>query len=174
MFSLFSGGYLLPVTEEIIQRLEYEIPGYNRQPLTIKELEVLTAEERVDLIIEPMGVDGISIPPENGRGRMIMVNSRLMPGHRDFVGWHEYFHKYHAELAFYRRGEYFVSKIELQASILAAVAVMPTPMLIEIGHEVGYLDSDVLRKHFEIPLHLAKFRMKVLDGYQNLLRGRRG
>ena len=58
--------------------------------------------------------------------------------------------------------------------MLGAVEVMPTPVVIETGQEVGYLDDGVIGGRFEIPRHLAKFRLKVLDGYQNLLRARRG
>ncbi len=165
----------MPVTEEVISRLETEIPDYNHQPLTLHHLEALASEEGFDLVVQPLPVDGLHVPPEDGRGRVILVNSRLMPGHRDFVGWHEYFHKLHpGEPSYYRRGGYFDSKNELQASILAAVAVMPTPVLMRIGHEASFLDTGVLRGHFEVPNHLARFRLKVLDGYQNLLRARRG
>ncbi|MBU0516298.1 MAG: ImmA/IrrE family metallo-endopeptidase [Proteobacteria bacterium] len=165
----------MPVTEEIIHRLEAEIPEYNHHPLTLHHLEDLAGKEGFDLVVRPLAVDGLNVPGGSGHGRVILVNQRLMPGHRDFVGWHEYFHKLHpGELAFYRRARYFDSKIELQASILAAVAVMPTPVLMEIGQEARFLDPTVLRGHFEIPNHLARFRLKVLDGYQNLLRARQG
>lgn len=165
----------MPVTAALINRLEAEIPGYNKRPLTLQDLGIIAEVEGFRLVKTPMNVDGMSIPAESGHPRTVAVNSRLMAGHRDFVGWHEYFHKLHPnKIAYYRRGRYYESSNEIEASGLAAVAIMPTPMLIEIGRDVGRLDVDVLRYHFEIPIHLARFRLNVLDGYQDLLRAREG
>lgn len=138
------------------------IPGFNRRPLDLKDLEAVIHRENGQVVIIPSTIDGMTVPAAKGQGRTIIVNSRLKNGHQCFIGWHEYFHGYDGD-DFRLLGAYYLNPAEFRASMYAAIAVMPTPRLMEIGVEVGRLDPNLLRGHFEIPLHLARFRLKVLE-----------
>jgi len=158
----------MPLTEDLVSRLESEIDGFNRRPLGLEDLERLCEAADVVLVFHPFPGQGILFR-RHGRP-VIAVNRRLSPGHAVFVGFHEYFHhRFHpGSVHTYMATPYWLDKIELQASILAALAVLPTPLLVE-----GLARGEPLAELCPAPRYILDFRLQVHRGYEDLLRQRK-
>ncbi len=159
----------MPLTEDLIIRLEREIPGYNYRPLSVEDVERACNEAGVVLLFHPLPGYGLlfhrySVP-------VIAVNHRLGPGHAAFVGFHEYFHhRFHpGSIHTYSGRLHWLDKVEIQASILAALAVIPTPRLREV-----LARGEPLAEAWPLPRYVLDFRLKVHQQYQDLIQSRRG
>ena len=159
----------MPLTEELITLLEAEIPGYNRRPLGVEDLERVCEASGVVLLFCPLPGHGLCFRRHGVP--VIAVSKRLRGAHRVFVGFHEYFHyRFHpGTIHTYSASNHWLKKIELQASILAALAVLPTPGLEEYlaaGEDLIHISS--------LPTDVVRFRLKVHQEYQDLLTARQG
>ena len=158
--------------EDIVYRLEKEIPGYNRRPFTYNDLEQLCLKEKIILIETELVCEGMLIC-QPGERPCIFLNKRLTPlGYKTFVGFHEYFHyKFHpGSVHVYLRSPLWYRQIEQQADILAALAVIPTPCLVRdllMGENIASI-----AEKYNVPELLVAGRLKILEEYRNLLMGR--
>ena len=152
----------MPLTYDLIKRLSEDIPGYNQRPQTFPDFEALCAQNGIVTFEHTM--------PSRGwyfvmRGYpFIVINKNILPGHKTFVGFHEYFHH-----RFHPGGHHFYTslgidnKVELQASILAAIAVIPTPLL---GDDLARGEN--LAEKYALPGYLVDFRLKTYEDYREL------
>ncbi len=159
----------MPVTEELVRRLEREIPGYNLRPLDLDDLDGLCEREGVVLVRHPF--PGLGLTFRRHGHPVIAVNDTLPAGHAAFVGFHEYFHHlFHPGTAHYYAGSpNWLNKIEAQASVLAALAVWPTPLLVR-DLEAGQTPA----RPDDLPDYVVELRLKAHAHYLSLLRARQG
>jgi len=155
----------MPFTAEIISELECEIPGYNEIPLTLKDFE--ETAERHDLIVSfqtipwngwLLRLDGLTF---------VIINKNLRNGHKAFVGFHEFFHhKYHPGDFFFYEKLRISNRVEYQASTMASLAIMPTPMLIDdLMAKMNVFD---LGEKYDVPRYIVEFRLRVYKAYRQL------
>ncbi|MBW1712628.1 MAG: ImmA/IrrE family metallo-endopeptidase [Deltaproteobacteria bacterium] len=158
----------MPLTEDLITSLEQEIPGYNRRPLDVEDLERLCQEEGVVLVVHPFPGEGLYF--EHRGVPVVTVNRRLEPNHAAFVGFHEFFHyRFHpGTIHTYSSTPFWLNKIEFQASVLASLAVLPTPWLVQ-----ALARQEPLNEVFNLPEYIVDFRFRVHQEYQNLLEDRK-
>jgi len=152
----------MPLVSEIIDQLSSEIPGYNKRPLTYRDFEDLCHREGIVAFEHRMPARGWYFTMYDHP--FIVINRKLLSGHKTFVGFHEYFHhRFHPGGYHHYHTIGVNDKIERQASALAAVAIIPTEHLrADIGR-----GEDISEK-YEIPKYLADFRLKVYDSYRQL------
>ncbi|RLI67568.1 MAG: hypothetical protein DRP02_14270 [Candidatus Gerdarchaeota archaeon] len=155
--------------EDIVHRLEKEIPGYNRRPFTYNDLEQLCSKEGIILIETELPSNGMLIC-RAGEPPCVFLNRNLSPpGYKAFIGFHEYFHyRFHpGSIHIYLRIPSWHNQIEYQAHVLAALAIIPTPCLVRdlrIGENIA--------EKYGVPEFLVAHRLKILEEYRNLLMGR--
>lgn len=152
----------MPLTYQIIERLSYEIPGYNVKPLALDDFEALCSREGIVTIYHKMPSRGWYFVMKGVP--FIVINKYLSSGHKTFVGYHEYFHhKYHPGGHHYYNTLGLQNKVELQASTMAAIAIIPTDIFerdIEIGENIC--------DKYNIPKYLVDFRLRVYNMYRQL------
>ncbi len=154
----------MPLTEELVSRLESEIPGYNHRPLGLDDLEQVCHAADVVLIFHPFPGQGLLF--RRYGQPVIAVNSNLSPGLKAFVGFHEFFHlRFHpGAIHNYTATPLWLDKVELQASVLAALAVMPTPLVVDaLARGESLTDISLL------PEELLGFRLEIHRRYQDLI-----
>ena len=152
----------MPLTYNLIDKLQREIPGYNESPLTLSDFDALCQREGIVTFEHKMPArgwlfvkDGIPV---------IVINKNLSSGHRAFVGFHEYFHhEFHPGGHHYYRKLGLVNKIELQASTMAAIAIIPTDRL-----AIDLKKGESLGDKYDIPKYLVDFRLRVYEMYRQL------
>lgn len=159
----------MPLTKDLVTLLESEIRGYNQRPLAMEELEVICDQAGLVLVHSPFPGTGAYFRCKGLP--VIAVDSRLNPEYAAFVGFHEFFHfRFHpGSIHTYDNTTYWLDKVELQASILASLAVIPTPFLVDT-----LISGDSLSRHSQLPEHVLELRLRVHQNYRNLLTARQG
>lgn len=152
----------MPLTYEIIEKLEAVIPGYNVRALTLADFEALCVRDSIVFFEHRMPARGWYFVRQDVP--VIVINSRLSAGHRAFVGFHEYFHhRFHPGGHHHYTAIGLKDRIEREASTMAAVAVVPTP-----GLERDLREGVSLEEKYDIPKYLAEFRIRVYDHYRQI------
>jgi len=154
------------LVEQVVYRLEKEISGYNKRPLTYNDLEQLCSKEGIILIGTKLPCEGMLIC-HSGEPPCILLNKNLTPlGYKVFVGFHEYFHYkfYPGSFHFYLRSSLWYDQIECHADVLAALAVIPTPCLVK-----DLLTGENIAEKYDVPDLLVARRLRILKEYRNLL-----
>ena len=152
----------MPLTYELIEKLEREIHDYNRQPLNLFDFESLCAREEIVLFEHRMPSRGWYFVM--GNQPFIVINNGLSNGHKAFVGFHEYFHhRYHPGGHHFYERLGIIDRVELQASTMAAIAIIPTQHL---RHDLQKNES--LREKYDIPQYLVDFRLRVYRMYRQI------
>ncbi|MEW6613993.1 MAG: ImmA/IrrE family metallo-endopeptidase [Thermodesulfobacteriota bacterium] len=152
----------MSLTEEIIYSLESKIPKYNKTPLNYDDFESLCEKEGIITYQCKIPWNGWYLVIDDHP--CIIIKKRLMEGHKTFVGFHEYFHfKYHPGTTHFYLARNWLSKIERQASILAALAIIPTCCLID-----DIKNNEDISEKYSVPKYLVDFRLDVYDGYRQL------
>jgi Zn-dependent peptidase ImmA (M78 family) len=145
---------------KIITQLNAEIPGYNERPLTYADFEDLCQRDGIITFEHKMPARGWYFMMDEQP--FIVINRSIFPGHKTFVGFHEYFHhKYHPGGYHYYNAIGVNNKIERQASAIAAVAIIPTKHL-----EIDIKRGEDISDKYEIPKYLVDFRLKIYDSYR--------
>lgn len=144
-------------------RLENELEGYNRRSLTETDLDQACDLAGVVLIYHPLPAHGLLFRRHDCP--VIAVNQALPPVMKTFVGFHEYFHHrlHPGQVHTYRAGPNWLDQVEPQASVLAALAVAPTP-LVEQSLRLNSLTADLA----DLPGELIQFRLRIHDRYPAL------
>lgn len=152
----------MPLTYQIIERLSREIPGYNVRPLTFDDFEALCSRDGIVTFCHKMPSRGWYFVMKGTP--FIVINKYLSSGHKTFVGYHEYFHhRYHPGGHHYYNTLGLQNKVELQASTMAAIAIIPTEVFekdIEFGEDIG--------DKYNIPKYLVDFRIRIYSMYRQL------
>lgn len=124
----------------ILDRLGREY-GLNQRVLAENDCHRICEAESISVHFEPMAWSGLYLMRR--KRPQILVNSALAGAHRLIVLWHEIAHHFlHApQMCFYQRGS--LDKAEREANMLAAIALVPLPLLEtvtmgEIQEEHGY------------------------------------
>jgi Zn-dependent peptidase ImmA (M78 family) len=152
----------MPLTYEIIERLEATIPGYNVRALGLADFEALCTRDGVVSFEHRMPARGWYFVKEGVP--FIVINKRLSAGHRAFVGFHEYFHhRFHPAGHHHYTRIGMTDRIEREASTMAAVAVIPTPELVR-----DLTEGVCLQEKYDIPKYLAEFRVRVYEAYRQI------
>ena len=152
----------MPLTYELIEKLEREIPDYNRLPLSLFDFESLCAKEKIVSFEHRMPSRGWYFIM--GDQPFIVINNGLSKGHKAFVGFHEYFHhRYHPGGQHFYKRLGITDRVELQASTMAAIAIIPTQHL---RHDLQEHES--IREKYDIPQYLVDLRLRVYRMYRQL------
>jgi len=152
----------MPLTYELIEKLEREIPGYNKRPLNLCDFETLCGRKGIVAFEHKMPARGWYFI--KGDQPFIVINSGLSKGHQAFVGFHEYFHhRYHPGGHHFYKRLGITNRVEMQASTMAAIAIIPTQILKE-----DLLIHESLQEKYDIPQYLADFRLRVYRMYRQL------
>ena len=152
----------MPLTYEIIEKLEAVIPGYNVRALTLADFEALCARDGILSFEHRMPARGWYFVKEDMP--FIIINSRLSAGHRAFVGFHEYFHhRFHPGGHHHYTAVGLKDRFEREASTMAAVAVIPTAAL-----ERDLSEGVSIEEKYDIPKYLAEFRIRVYEHYRQI------
>jgi len=150
----------MSLTADLIERLEQEIPSYNVRPLSLNDFEALCVAEGIITFEHTMPARGWYFVIKGVP--FIVINKHLSPGHKTFIGFHEYFHhKYHPGGHLYYKTLAMENKIELQASVMAAIAIIPTA-----GLALDLIGGESVPEKYNIPIHLAEFRLMVHRVYE--------
>lgn len=152
----------MTLTYEIIEKLMEAIPGYNVRALGLSDFEALCVRDGIITFEHKMPARGWYFVKDGVP--FIIINKNLSAGHKAFVGFHECFHhRFHPGGHHHYKTIGMKDRIEREASTMAAVAIIPTPLLVS---DLG--DGVSLEEKYDIPKYLAEFRKRVFDDYRQI------
>jgi Zn-dependent peptidase ImmA (M78 family) len=138
MYSIFTS---------IIQK---RLPDWNTRVFGMKDFEQICHDEKI-LFVEGIGREhkGEFLPYENRNA--IILRAGLPEGERRWVAFHELGH-YYLHAAGHQFSRSSTRRMDREANIFAAVALLPTELLRNDEQALldGYYPSDFIRIRFEI------------------------
>lgn len=144
---------------QIINCLEAQIPGFNRQPFTWDDFYALAEREKIEVVFWdfPDGIRGFYY--RDHQDTAIGISRQLIDVGAQIIAWHEMGHHFlsHGNCFYLRDSTYLIRGKEHQARIFAALALCPTPILEQQGDELLA----------PWPLGFREFRWRVYQTWLN-------
>lgn len=144
----------------IIHELELKYPGFNRKSLKYKDFERICRGEDIVTWQGKIPWEGWYFVRKHFN--FIVINHSLSDFGKLFTAFHELGHHFaHAGKNHFHHGRQgWRKKLERQADIIAAIALLPTPLL-EFLESLHQLSAEEIPKLFKMPRDFGEFRLKV-------------